>query len=195
MYRHANPRFYVGPNTNEIIVSIGRAYNVALSNNVGALQIKFNKRSVSSPVESVWVSYTVINGIAKFEIPDEFRTNIQDFPKGFYDGRVMIDDCEIGSVELIKAPGHYLSNPDSIEDKCHGDDDWVEPECTDYQYKSFSKCSCNCNGDPSNPCSCIYKVKNNCPTCYNQVTVANLGSLIDYIGLNEMMSCEPPENE
>lgn len=186
MNAHVNPRFYVGPNTNEIVLSIGRSYGVANDIDNESVIIKFTKRvGKDSNNVSLWTSYAVIDGLAKFEIPEEFRTDAVNFTKGFYDGQVMLGDCLIGDVELIKAPGHYVGFNESIEDKCHGEQTWVEPECV---IEPVTKpCNCLCNGDPVK--------QSNCPTCYNQVLVAKIGLIADYAGLSEINTedCPLPE--
>ena len=180
-YHHANPRFYIGPNTNEVIVEIGRAYGVTVGNAATPLVIKFKKRSMPSNIDSTWTSYVVKNGFAHFEIPEPFRTGASDYPVGFYDGEVTIGDCVIGEVELIKAPGHYLMDGQSVQDKCHGEDTWVEPECP--------------TGEVTKPCGCGYSDKSQCPSCYNEVTVAKIGLLADYAGLYELQECSPTDDE
>lgn len=184
MLSHINPRFYVGPNTNELIVPIGRSYGVGADIGNTSVVIGFNKRPISLVPVSVWTSYAVSDGVAKFEIPEDFRTDAVNFPKGFYDGEVKINECIIGDVELVKAPGHYLTIGESVEDKCHGGQTWVEPECV--VEPATKTCECSCNGDPVNYCDCIYTVKNNCPTCYNQVLVAKIGLVAEYAGLDEI---------
>ena len=190
-YTHANPRFYIGPNTNELIVGLGRAYGTQLSDSVGDVTITFRRRHTHTNVVSTWVSYVVKNTLARFEIPESFRTQIDDYPTGFYDGVVTINECEIGRVELIKAPGHYLSNAQSVQDKCHGDNTWVEPNCVPDECPTT--CACNCNGEPGKPCDCAYQVKNNCPTCYNEVHLAKINLIAEYAGLNEIQECSPDE--
>lgn len=185
MSRHANPRVYIGPRTNEIIVPLSRANGVDLGDGVNTVSITFTKRSVSSPVESIWSSYAVKNGFARFQVPSDFKSNAEDYPKGFYDGVVKIDECYIGDVELVKAPSFYLGPADSVEDGCHSQDEWVEPECANELLVGQSTCGCNCNGDPNQFCDCSYQVKNNCPTCYNQQIVATI-AVHAYAGLDEI---------
>lgn len=179
VHRHANPRFYIGPNTNEVIVGVGRSYGVTMNTTPSVMTIKFSKRSVPGNTESIWSSYSVKNGFAHFEIPDEFKAGADDFPVGFYDGEVMIGDCVIGDVELVKAPGHYISSGQSVEDQCHGENTWVEPECP--------------TGEVTKSCECGYSDKSQCPSCYNQVNVAKIDLIIDYAGLDEIQTCTPQE--
>ena len=180
-YTHANPRFYVGPIPNEIVVGVGRAYGVQLGGGVGQVTITFQRRPAHDNTVSVWDSYAVKDGFARFEVPESFRTNLDDYPTGFYDGVVTIGECEIGDVELVKAPGHYLGDAESIQDRCHGEDTWVEPKCP--------------IDEPVNTCECGYSDKSQCPTCYNEVNVAKIDLIIDYAGLNEIETCTPPDNQ
>ena len=181
MTLYANPRFYVGPKTNELIIPVDRTYGVQLGN-LTQLTMTFKKRSVSQPVESIWVSYAIKNGNAHFEIPLEFRTNAEDFPKGFYDGVVFTDDeCKIGCVELIKAPGRYLQSGQSVQDRCEDQEGWVEPECS---IELNNHCGCSC----VNGCD-----KDGCTNSCNEVYVAQIPqSLIEYAGLDELMSEDCP---
>lgn len=196
MRRHANPRVYIGPETNEVLLPLGRAYGVGVGDHVTSVTIVFTKRGVIDPVDSVWVSYAVNEGYARFEIPDAFRSNPEDFPRGFYDGVVFIDDCAIGDVEMIKAPSFFLGPAKSIEDKCHSETEWVEPECIrpPVDHISCGDCRCRCNGDPNKYCDCSYQIKNNCPSCYNKVFVAEL-AMAGYVGLDEvdLENCPLPE--
>jgi len=161
MSRHTNPRIYIGPSTSEVIIPIGRAFGVQAD--VDSVTIEFTRRKVDALVISTWVSYVIQNGSVHFEIPEEFRTDCVTFPKGFYDGVVSFGncadgDCIVGDIELIKAPGHYLSDADSIESRCEDDNTWVEPDCAD--------------DDAPDPCGCICETPvDNCPTCYNETIV------------------------
>lgn len=180
--RHANPRVYVGPETKEITISLSRSFGV--NADLDSVTIDFKRKKVGAEVISTWSSYDVTNDKAHFEIPEEFRTNIIDFPRGFYDGSVFFGECIIGDIELIKAPGHYFKSSESIEHKCVEDNTWVEPDCADEE-ESVITCGCNCNGDPDEPCDCIHQVKNNCPTCFNEVFVATMDVKEDYLDEDE----------
>lgn len=177
MTRHANPRFYVGPNTNEIVLPVNRTLGVELGDIVTELEIRFVKRSAVSPVESIWSSYAVSNGLAKFQVPPEFKSDPDDFPKGFYDGVVSWGDCDIGQVELVKAPSHYLKPGRSVEDKCHTPDPWVEPPCEDGEE------------------ACVHHIplKDGCPQCTDEAVLSVMGTgVIEYAGLDEVTPEECP---
>lgn len=171
MARHNNPRFYVGPQTNELVMGIGRAFNVGLIEPKPDVTITFKRRKCGAKDEIVFTSYAVTpEGNAHFEIPDLFRTDADTWVRGFYDGHVKIGDCDIGHVELVKAPGHYLSFGQSVEERCEGGTTWIEPSCE----KDKTKCTCKCNGDPISNCSCAHVVRDNCPTCYNEQIISSV---------------------
>lgn len=176
MQRYANPRVYIGPDTNEVILPIARSYGVALGDNISSLLITFTKRSVTQPVPSEWPSFTIKDGYAHFEIPAEFKSNAEDFPKGFYDGVVTINDCEIGNVEMVKAPGSYIGPAKTVDDQCHSEDEWVEPDC-DNGLTEPQTTTC---GE-----TCTYQGSDNCPTCYNEQIVAKIAAF-EYAGLDEI---------
>ena len=174
MARYANPRFYVGPKTNELILGIGRAFNTQLVDPKPDVTITFKRRKCHVTDEITFTSYAVTpEGNAHFEIPDIFRTDVTTWLRGFYDGAVKIGDCDIGDVELVKAPGHYTSFGQSVQERCKGGTQWIEPQCDD----PTVRCSCACGGDPTSNCNCSHQVKDNCPTCFNEEFVSRLDSL------------------
>ena len=167
MARHNNPRFYIGPKTNELVLGIGRAFSTLVSDPLGDVSVTFTRRMCGASDEITFISYAVTpDGFAHFEIPDNFRTDADTWGRGFYDGVVNVGDCYIGDVELIKAPGHYLSFGQSVQDRCKGGTVWVEPSCDELMID----CNCNCKGNPTSYCNCKRKamVGDNCPTCYNE---------------------------
>ena len=185
LVKYANPRIYIGPQTVEVVINLGRSYNTSLSVTKPDVRIEFQQRACGDKKVSEWLSYIVDgNANARFAIPSEFLTEIEDFPRGFYDGKVYIGECHISDVELVKAPGYYVKSARTV-DSCF-ETEWVEPGC---QEDNSLDCICNCNGNISENCSCIYKVKDNCPTCYNEVYVTQIELLDGYAPPDE---CETP---
>lgn len=178
MTLHRNERIYIGPKTNEVIVSVGRSYGVDVSG-TQVIKLEFSRRGFADATVSVWNTYKIVKEHAHFELPTIFLTDIISFPKGFYDGKVFVDDCHVSDIELVKAPGHYVIEVDAIQDACL-DGDWVEPDCLIVDPEQPC-CGCSCNGDPDEECECIYKVKNNCPTCYNEIITQTVDITNDYV--------------
>lgn len=164
MPRHANERIYLGPKTNEVIVSIGRSHDVGMAESV-AVEITFTRKRITDAVSSTWTTYSFSEGNAHFEPPSEFLTNITDFPKGIYHGEVTVDGCHIADIELIKAPGHYITKAESVEDSCR-ETGWVEPDCTVEDAEITDACStcttCSCTGNET------------CSTCYNTTYIKTI---------------------
>lgn len=150
--KYRNKRLYIDPKSSEIAVNIGRSYNTStLSSDV--VKIIFTRRSDVNAVESEWTSYAVTsNGFHHFNIPSEFLSDVDNFPRGFYDGKVYIDECYIGDVELVKAPGRYVNESHVINNDCTNTG-WVEPTCDDDQ-----------------PCNtCTEHGVEGCSQCFNTV--------------------------
>jgi len=132
MVAHANPRLYVGPKTNQIIIDIGRANGSYLICDHPNIVLKLRRRGHKHSTSYEMTSYVVnADSCAHFEISDEF---LSEAPKGFYDAKLITvpaDDCDkacvFGKLEIIKAPGHYIKGANTT-DTCNKTM-WVEPTC------------------------------------------------------------------
>ena len=181
--RHANPRLYIGPKTNEVIICLTRGAFIEPTMEVLDVSLVVKRRVCGETPISTWLSYAVDEQHrVHFEVPADFTSMPDVFPKGFYDAQLFIGDCHIENLEIIKAPGYYISGADTIEDKCHGGTNWIEPGCELKDcIKPGSGCPCRCKGNPEMDCNCIYQVKNNCPTCCNEEYVSRVNILDGYL--------------
>lgn len=153
MSKYAVPRFVIGSKTKELIIDLARTYSVG--DNVESVQLVLTRRKCGDQPNYLFNSYTVCDGKAHFKIPNEF---IQaDVPRGFYDAHVMIDDCEVTRIEIIKAPSRYVSGGQTVENDCTPSN-WEEPPCED----NDNECN-TCGGTP----------KNGCLSCCEEVIVMN----------------------
>lgn len=191
MARHANPRLYIGPQTHEVIVSLGRSFGVSMNTTKPDVRLEIKRRKCGEQIVSDWLSYAVdTRDQAHFQIPAAFIDGIEVFPRGFYDGKVFVGECHVADIELIKAPGHYAQSARTIEERCHGETDWLEPDCVE---EAATECGCNCNGAPDKECDCRYKIKNNCPTCFNEVFVSRINLIEGYTDWVEKEAPPPVE--
>jgi hypothetical protein len=173
--RHANPRLYLGPKTNEIILGVGRIYGlgVSLDSACVMLHVKQRTRKCDEPV-SEWTAYAVdqMNQV-KIQIPGEF---LQNAKRGFYDAKLVFQDCTIAEIEIVKAPsvGISCATTSDAESTC-----WQEPVCEE---EPEPTCSCACYGQKSD-CSCDSMLAT-CLVCSKNECVVKLNIDPEYSGIN-----------
>lgn len=181
MTAHANPRLYVGPKTNEIIIGLGRSYETTMACDLPNIVLKVKRRSCKKQCYYELISFVVDkDGCAHFELSDEF---LAEADKGFYDATLhtistdpCIPDCKIGQIEIIKAPGVYIKGSAAI-DTCN-ETKWVEPSC-----EVEKKPSCGCGRAESTE---------GCYFCNKKFISAKINSVDGYgmTRLDEVAECE-----
>lgn len=179
MRRHANPRVYIGPHTNELVLSVDRIYGLGVKLDSSCLKLKVVKRGVQwlkEPQE--WVAYAVDHANqARFKIPDCF---LNGAVKGFFDAQLCLDDCVLADIELIKAPSVGAICAATVDISC-GETAWVEPTCDPIDAQAPS-CGCSCGGDETKSCSCNAGV--DCYVCTRQRHVVTADITPEYSGIH-----------
>ena len=197
--RHANERLYVGPNTTEIILSLGRVHQTTMATQGVDVSLRLNKRTIKPKhrrklnqkmvvhgghskhrhvrghTDFELIAYIVDeNGNAHFELSDEF---LIDAEKGFYDAQLYMSDCEVCELEIVKAPSIHVQSSRTIDNTCSSTQ-WVEPGCDKKHHKKSKPCK-KCGTEYS----CKNKEGGTCYVCLNEnvVTTADLNP--DYINL------------
>lgn len=169
--RHANERIYVGAETKELILCLGRIHETTYARE-GVdveLRLKRRKRGIKCKKEHfhhnnhydnyfhTWKAYSVDGeGEAHFEIPASF---LIDAEKGLYDAELFMGDCGVCDMEIVKAPSFYIKAVDTADATCEKTQ-WVEPTCDTEEL-----CACHCQGDPKKDCSCIHPPGGSCVGC------------------------------
>ena len=64
-----------------------------------------------------------------FPIEGEFFTNPEKFPKGFYLGDVVIEDCVVDTIEIVKSPGVWVGEAITTTDPCFDTKVFVDDYC------------------------------------------------------------------
>lgn len=175
MPRHANERVYIGPKTNELILTLGRVHQSDIVADGMDVTLEVTRRNRVQELTSIWMAYTVDeNGCAHFEIPIDF---LVEEKKGFYDAELMLNDCEICRLEIVKAPSIHIKSAQTANSEC-AKTAWVEPSCTPQEKNT--NCPCPCKGDVEQDCSCINKPGGSCVSCKREVFVAEADLSCDY---------------
>ena len=160
--RYDPPRLYVAATTVEIVFDLDRLHNVA---HTDGMEFKMVMRKGDR--ETTWTSYAMSKSKIHFMIPPKFMSDPDAYPKGFYDGALMYDECTLSEFELIKAPGMYVTSAKAIEDDCVNTG-WVEPViCTCDPnckcYETGQGCDCGCNvHDGCNTCVEDHRILTTC---------------------------------
>lgn len=126
IFPHKRERIYLGPQTAEIVLHIHRNPYAGLYENLGVeLRIR---RHRCAPVDKCGRRLPMATATLKpyasdkaayhFAIEGEFFTDVEKFPKGFYIGDLVIDDCVVDSFEIVKAPGVWVGEAISTKGKC-----------------------------------------------------------------------------
>lgn len=126
VFSHKRERIYLGPQTGEIVIHIHRNPHAGLYDNL-AVVLKI-RRNRCAPVdkcgrrlpmaEAELRPYASDKATYFFPIEGEFFTDVEKFPKGFYIGDLMIDDCVVDSFEIVKAPGVWVGEAIATTGKC-----------------------------------------------------------------------------
>lgn len=178
--RHADPRVYIGPKTNELVVSLGRSYGVDMVNSHPNVTMTVKRTGYTAD----WVSYGVDDsGYAHFQIPDAFMA---EAPKGFYKASMSIAGCEVARIEMIKAPSYYARDAKTATTECKTTK-WVEPECVE---AAKQECGCDCNGSLTVGCHCGFYFRDQCPSCSVTYITVKVASRDGY-GLTDVENCAP----
>lgn len=182
--RHADPRVYIGPRTNEIIVALGRAYNTDLIKDHPMVTMTVYRNDYQED----WISYGVSqDGYAHFHISDEF---MECGPAGFYRASMCIADCEVARIEIIKAPSYYAKGASSTTTDCKVTK-WIEPCCTKEEKE---ECGCDCQGELTVGCHCGFYFRDECPSCSKTYITVKVESRSGYgvTGLNTYDTAKSP---
>lgn len=179
MRRHANPRVYIGPHTNELVLSVDRIYGLGVKLDSKCLKLNVVKRGVrwfKEPQE--WTAYAVDHANqAKFMIPDCFLSGAV---KGFFDAQLILDDCVIAEIELVKAPSVGAICATTIDKVC-GETAWSEPGCDPVEEQT-QDCGCSCGGDVMKSCSCSAGV--DCYVCTKRKCTVIADITPEYSGIH-----------
>lgn len=116
VFSHRRERIYLGPKTGEIVLHIHRNPFAGLYDNLNVtLKIRRHRCperdecGVEIPrAEAELKPYASDKAAYHFLIEGEFFTNPEKFPKGFYIGELLIDDCVVDVFEIVKAPGVWV---------------------------------------------------------------------------------------
>lgn len=170
--RYDPPRVYVAATTVEVVFNLTRLHNATYND---GMEFKMVMRRKGETNETTWTSYGMDKSGIHFMIPPKFMNDSETYPKGFYDGALMYDECTVSEFELVKAPGMYVRSAKAIDDDCT-DTGWVEPVmCT---------CDPNCKCyETGHGCNCGCNVHDGCSTCVEdyRVVAANIkDGYVDY---------------
>lgn len=116
IFPHKRERIYLGPKTGEIVLHIHRNPFAGLYDNLNVtLKIRRHRCperdecGVELPRAEVELKpYASDKAAYHFPIEGEFFTDPEKFPKGFYIGELLIDDCLVDVFEIVKAPGVWV---------------------------------------------------------------------------------------
>ena len=116
-HRHRRERIYVGPHSSEIVLNLRRPYGAGLYNELDVTLKVHRKRCGDQPVAEI-KPYASDKTTYFFSVSGEFFTDSVKFPKGFYIGDVVIDDCVVDTIEIIKSPGIYAAQAKTTNGAC-----------------------------------------------------------------------------
>lgn len=145
VYSHTKTRFYIGPKTNELVIRIDRVAAQSLVDGV-VVTLEIKRHSCCPEDSTTLTAYSVSSaGEAHFDLSQtDFITDAETFPKGFYIGTVLIGDCEIDKVEIVKAPSFNVSSGKAVADRCStAGTGYVEPACKT-EDEVCDECECEC---------------------------------------------------
>ena len=170
-------RFYIGPGVNEIIVAFDRAMNMGTGKDSLTARIDLKRHSCKNSEMVSLVSYGIDydNQTIHFDLKGEFLSDGEKFPRGFYKGKLFINDCYVDDIEIIKATSFFISDAQAVSDKCSGGTEWVEPPCD--------------GNEDENKCDDCSATTNGCPNCLTHEVISvhtvKDGYLSDLSGLEE----------
>lgn len=157
--RHANERIYVGAETKELVLGLGRVHDTTFAKDCVNVDLAVTRRKRGDYQTVNWTAYAVTpKGDAHFELPDDFLIHAE---KGLYDAKLMMGDCELCELEIVKAPSIYIKCADTNDSPCLKTA-WVEPTC---ENEEVEECGCNCGGSKEINCSCINPPGGSCAGC------------------------------
>lgn len=203
--RHAKQRLYVGPNTTEIILTLGRVHQTSMARQGVNVRLELDKRIVkrsrcstrkphakfvahnshdhSHPVSMGTHNHTSFELVA-YSVDKNGAAHFQlsdaflvNAEKGFYDVILFMGDCKICDLEIVKAPSIFISNTESVDNDC-SQTEWVEPNC--------ESSDCGQSHQRDSDCSCINKSGGKCVNCNNEVVITTADINPDYINLGLM---------
>lgn len=173
--RHANERFYLTPDTREIVLGLGRAFSGTFATSDPCVEIELKRRACTVQETLRWTAYHLDDDRkAHFNIPEELTVDATKFPRGFYDIKVFVNDCHFADIEMVKAPGYYVK--ELISNETDGTCDtgkWLEPSCDPEPTEVTESFVCP-NECEDGSCGCLYDVKDNCPSCLTTYQIATV---------------------
>lgn len=137
-YHRRRERIHLGPKSTEIIVHLHRNYQAGLRDKLDVvLKISRHRCPEKDKCGNVVVEIPVAelrpfasDGSAyHFPIEGEFFTNPEKFPKGFYLGDVVIEDCVVDTIEIVKSPGVWVGEAITTTDPCFDTKVFVDDYC------------------------------------------------------------------
>lgn len=146
---HNKERVYVGAATNEIKVRIARLANLAVKGEDVVMIIR--RHSCCDDNETTIEAYSLKDGMAYFDLKDsEFVTDAETYGKGMYDAEIVIDDCTVDEIEIVKASSFIIAGASEVNDMCSTTGTgYVEPDC-----ETTDPACDECDNDP-NLCGCL----------------------------------------
>lgn len=107
-HRHRKERIYVGPHTAELVVNLRRPYGAGLYNEL-EVTLKVHRHRCGDQAIAEIKPYASDKTSYFFPVTGEFFTDATKFPRGFYIGDVVIDNCVVDTIEIVKSPGIYAA--------------------------------------------------------------------------------------
>lgn len=138
VYRHRRERIYLGPDTGEIILHLHRNYEAGLREGLNVvLKIRRHRcvtkdkcgNIIDDVPEAELRPYAFEKDAYHFPIEGEFFTDATKFPKGFYIGSVMIDDCVVDTIEIVRSPGVWVGEALGTTGRCLDPKVFVDDYC------------------------------------------------------------------
>ena len=151
MHKHRKERIFIGPRSAEIIVNLRRPHGAGFYEDTNVSLRIHRHRCGEQPVAEL-KPYAVDKTSFFFPIDGEFFTDTEKFPKGFYIGDVVIDDCVVDTIEIVKSPGIYAAQALTTRDMCferkvYKDTFCPTEDCVEIEKKRRKK-----REKPSKPC-------------------------------------------
>ena len=128
MHRHRKERVFIGPKSAEIVVNLRRPHGAGFYEDADVTLRIRRHRCGEQPVAEL-KPYAVDKTSFLFPIEGEFFTDVAKFPKGFYIGEIVIENCVTDTIEIVKSPGVYAAQALTTRDACFQRKVFVDSFC------------------------------------------------------------------
>lgn len=137
VYKRRRERIHLGPQSAEIVIHLHRNYQAGVQDNLDVvLKIKRHRcppkdecgNVLDLPVAELR-PFASDKSAYHFPIEGEFFTNPEKFPKGFYLGDVLIGDCVVDTIEIVKSPGVWVGEAIATTGRCFDTKVFVDDYC------------------------------------------------------------------